>query len=109
MGQKMKFPWEVQLPAVPVEDTVALLQKDFAYAVQMTAVLVHSNRPEFQMLVNTPRGQIVPRNECKFTDGTTVEFQDVGMPQPSAVFMSVKELIAQVWDRARELGLEIQT
>lgn len=105
----MKFPWEDQLPAVLVEDTVALLQKDFAYAVQCTAVTVHSNRPAFQITVNTPRGQIIPRNECKFTDGTTVEFQDIGMPQPGAPFMSVKELIARVLDLAHELGLEFQT
>ncbi len=105
----MKFPWETdQLPAVPIEDTIRLLQKDFAYAVQCTAVTVHSNNPAFEMLVNTPRGQIIPRNECRFTDGTTIEFQDVGMPQPNAPFMSVKELLARVWDLARGLNLELQ-
>lgn len=105
MGELVtRMPWE----PVPVAETVALLQRDFAYAVQCTSVTVHSNNPAFEMLVNTPRGQIVPRNECKFTDGTTVEFQDIGMPQPGAPFMSVKELIARVWDLARELGLELQ-
>jgi hypothetical protein len=104
----VKFPWEDQLPAVPVEDTVALLQKDFAYAIQCTAVTVHSNRPEFQITVNTPRGQIVPRNECRFTDGTTIELQDIGMPQPGLPFMSMKDLLAQMWNLVRDLGLELQ-
>lgn len=98
-----RFPWE----PVPVEDTVRLLQRDFAYAMTHTAVLVHSNCEALSMLVNTPRGQIVPRGECKFTDGTTFELQDVGMPQPGAPMMSVKELMARVWDLAREIGLEL--
>lgn len=112
----MTFPWE-QLPAVQAapeppavrstEDTVALLQRDFAYAVQMTAVLVHSNQPALAMLINTARGQIVPRGQCKFTDGSTVEFQDIGMPQPNAPLMTVQELMARVWNIASELGLEI--
>jgi hypothetical protein len=100
-----RFPWE----PVPVQDTVALLQKDVAYMVQYTAVLVHSNNPALSMLVNTPRGQIIPRNECKFAEGTTIEFQDIGMPQVNAPIMTVSELIAKVWDAVRELGLEIQT
>lgn len=100
-----RFPWE---PAVrSTEDTVALLQRDFAYAVQMTAVLVHSNQPALAMLINTARGQIVPRGQCKFTDGSTFELQDVGMPQPNAPAMTVQELMARLWDVARELGLEL--
>lgn len=98
-----RFPWE---PA-PVQETVALLQRDFAYAVQMTAILVHSNQPALSMLVNTARGQIVPRGQCKFTDGSTVELQDIGMPQINAPTMTVAELMARVWDIARELGLEL--
>jgi hypothetical protein len=101
------MPWE---PAPrSTEDTVVLLQRDFAYAVQMTAVLVHSSHPALQMLVNTARGQIVPRGECKFTDGTTMEFQDIGMPQPNCPTMSVKDLMAQAWDVANKLGLELVT
>lgn len=112
----MTFPWE-QLPAAPepaqppavrsVEETVALLQQDFAYAVQYTAVMVRSSRPELQNVVNTRRGQIVPRNECRFSDGTTFELQDLGMPQPGCPEMTVKELLAQAWGLARELGLEL--
>ena len=103
----MKFPWEVQLPAVPIEDTVAALQRDFAYAVQMTAIRVHSNNPELATLVNVPRGQIIPRGVCRFTDGSTVEFQDVGMPQIDVPSMTVHELVAHVWATALIKGLEI--
>lgn len=100
-----RFPWE----PVPVEETLALLQRDLAYAVQYTAVVVHSNRPELAMCVNTKRGQIVPLGECKFTDGTTLELQDIGMPQVGAPTMTVPELMTRVWNAARELGLELVT
>lgn len=101
-----RFPWE---PAVQTtEDTVKLMQRDITYMVRFTAVLVHSKHPALQMLVNTARGQIIPRGECKFTDGSTFEFQDIGMPQVGAPQMTVAELMARVWDVARELGLELQ-
>jgi hypothetical protein len=99
------MPWE----PVPVSETVALLQRDFAYAVQMTAVCVHSNRPEFQIVVNTRRGQIVPRGECKFTDGSTIEIRDLGMPQVGCSEMTVRELMEHVWSVARDLKLELTT
>lgn len=114
MGGVVKFPWE-NLPARQIENiaeqtarTVALLQQDMAYAVAYTAILVHSNRPELQMLVNTQRGQIIPRGVCKFSGGATVEFQDIGMPQVGAPQMTVKELMTWVWGTARELGLEME-
>lgn len=100
-----RFPWE----PTPVSETVALLQRDVAYLVTHTAVLVHSSRPELVTLVNTARGQIVPRGQCKFTDGSTVEFQDIGMPQVGAPSMTVQELMAYVWGVANQLGLELQT
>lgn len=106
----MTFPWE-QLPArveKPLTETVTAIQRDLAYMATHTGVLVHSNNPALQMLVNTARGQIVPRNECRFTDGTTVEFQDIGMPQPGAPLMTVGELLAKVWETARDLGLELR-
>lgn len=107
-----KYPWETpQLPAATqstTEETLRFLQKDIAHMVTHTAVLVHSSNPALQMLVNTARGQIIPRGECKFTDGTTLEFQDIGMPQPKTPYMSVQELIAKVWSVAAELGLELQ-
>lgn len=98
-----RMPWE----PVPTEETLALLQKDVAFMVLHSAVLVHSNRPELQILVNVRRGEIVPRNECKFTDGTTLEFQDIGMPQPNMPLMTVKDLLAMVWDVVQTLGLEM--
>lgn len=120
----MKFPWEppeethaltvAELPsqshmpiAQPVEDKIKALQRDFAYAVTYTSVLVHSPHVSLQMLVNTPRGQIVPRGECKLTDGSVLEFQDIGMPQPNAPTMDVKELVARVFSLAQELGLGV--
>jgi hypothetical protein len=99
-----RMPWE---PA-PVEETVALLQRDMAYIVTHTAVLVRSKHPALQMVVNTRRGQIIPRGEGKFSDGSTIEVEDVGMPQPNTPEMTVKELMAMVWTIARELGLELQ-
>lgn len=100
-----RFPWE----PVPVSETLALLQRDIGYMVTHTAVVVHSNRPELSMCVNTKRGQIVPRGECRFTDGSTLELQDIGMPQVNAPVMTVQELMARVWSVARDLGLELVT
>lgn len=100
-----RFPWE---PAVQTtEDTVKLLQRDLGYIVSHTGVMVHSTRPELQMLVNTPRGQIVPRGECRFTDGSTMELQDIGAPQIGAQEMTVAELMARVWEIAKKLELEL--
>lgn len=100
-----RFPWE---PAVlTAEESIAALQRDFRYAVRMTAVVVHSNNPTFANVVNTDRGQIIPRGECKFTDGTTVELQDIGMCQPNTPYATVQEIMARVWTLATELGLEL--
>jgi len=112
----MTFPWE-QLPATQAEpeplavrtteETVAAMQRDLGYMVTHTAVLVHSNRSELAMLVNTARGQIVPRGVCTFTDGSMFELQDIGMPQPNVSTMTVKDLVTHLWNVARELGLEL--
>ena len=103
-----RFPWEPEpQPVRTVEETVRALQQDFAYAVKMTAVVVRSNNPAFAAVVNTDRGQIIPRGECKFSDGTTVELQDIGMCQPDTPYMSVQEVMARVWELATELGLEL--
>ena len=99
-----RFPWE---PA-PLADTVALLQRDMRYVLSHTAVMVHSPHEALQIIVNTKRGQIVPRGECKFSDGTTLEFQDIGAPQVGAPEMTVPELMTRVWEIARELGLELK-
>jgi hypothetical protein len=110
------YPWETPVPAVveppqapaTVEHVVQALQRDMAYAVAHTAVLVHSPHEALQLLVNTPRGQIIPRGECKLTDGSTIEFQDIGMPQVGASLMTVPELAARVWEIVKELGLGVQ-
>lgn len=111
----MIYPWE-QLPAVPepaqapaVQDVVKALQADMAYMITHTAVLVRSPHAALQMLVNTARGQIVPRGEVKFMDGSTLEFQDIGMPQIGAAAMTVKELVLHVLGIASELGLKVQS
>lgn len=103
MAQELttRFPWE----PVPVEETLALLQRDVAYMVTHTAVLVHSNQAALEMLVNTARGQIVPRGECVFTDGSKFELQDMGMPQIGAPTMSVQKLLAHLQDIVQQLGL----
>ena len=100
-----RYPWEVRT----TEETVAALQHDFAYAVTHTAVIVHSNRNDLAILVNTRRGQIIPRGVCTFTDGTTMEFQDIGMPQVGAREMTVLELTGTLWGIAANLGLELAT
>lgn len=104
------FPWEP--PPRLVEDTIALLQSDFAYAVAHTAVVVHSNNPALVFTANTQRGQLVPRGEVKFlgADGvtaTTIELQDIGMPQVDAQYMTVQQIMSRVWKLASDLGLEL--
>lgn len=106
------MPWEAE-PAAPAVSTelethVARLTRDFAYAVANTAIFVHSNNPTFVMMANSPRGHLVPRGEVRFKDGTTVELQDIGMCQPGNVpHMTVQEIMSLIWEKARELGLEL--
>lgn len=99
------FPWDP--PRQPLEDTIALLQRDFRYAVENTAVVVHSNNPVFSFIANTARGQPMPRGEVKFTDGTTVELQDIGMCQANVPYLTVQQIMARVWKLAGDLELEI--
>jgi hypothetical protein len=99
------FPWDP--PRQSAEDAIELLKRDFAYAVANTAVVVHSNNPALVLTANTPRGQLVPRGEVKFTDGTTVELQDIGMCQPNVPYMTVQQIMSRIWKLASDLGLEI--
>lgn len=99
------FPWETS--ARSTEETVAALQRDIAYVVSHTAVLVHSKHPALAMLVNTPRGQRMPRGECRLSDESMIEFQDIGMPQVGSPEMSVIELVKSVYDVVQKLGLEM--
>jgi hypothetical protein len=99
------YPWDP--PKRSAEDTIALIQNDFAYAVANTCVVVHSNNPAFAFIANTQRGQLVPRGEVKLSDGTTVELQDIGMCQPNVPHMNVQQIMSRIWDLASKLGLEI--
>jgi hypothetical protein len=99
------FPWDP--PKRSVEDTLELVRNDFAYAIANTAIVVHSNNPAFAFIANTQRGQLVPRGEVKFSDGTTVELQDIGMPQPNVPYMAVQQIMSRVWKLVSELRLEI--
>lgn len=104
-----RFPWEPEPPSVrTTEETVTAIQRDLAYMVTHTAVRVHSNRPELTIVVNTPRGQIIPMGEVKYRGGYTVELQDIGMPQPGAVEMKINELAAHVHATALFAGLELE-
>lgn len=88
-------------------DTVRAIQQDIAFAVKHTAILVRSDNVAFRMVVNTERGQLMPPGRVTFSDGSTVEFQDVGMPQPNVPTMTVQELVKTAFSKATELGLEI--
>lgn len=99
------FPWNP--PRRSVEDTIELIQNDFAYAVANTCIVVHSNNPALAFIANTARGQLVPRGEVKFMDGTTIELQDIGMCQPNVPHLTVQQIMARVWSTATKLGLEI--
>jgi hypothetical protein len=118
----MTFPWEKQAPlpmpweqsappaAPDLEGTVKALQRDVGYMVTHTAVIVHATGPHaaaLGMLFNTRRGQLIPVGEAKYTDGHTIRFQDLGMPQPRAPEMTVQEAVRVLFDAAQRLGLEI--
>ena len=98
------FPWDP--PKRSVEDTIELIRNDFAYAVANTCIVVHSNNPAFAFIANTQRGQLVPRGEVKFSDGTTIELQDIGMCQPNVPHMTVPQIMSRLWKLTSELGLE---
>lgn len=101
-----RFPWEPPA-ALSAEDAIEALRQDFAYAVAHTCVVVHSDNPAFAMMANTKRGQIIPRGEVKFSDGTALELQDIGMCQPGLSYMTVQEIMTRIWGVASELGLEM--
>lgn len=90
-----------------VANIVTALQKDFAFAVRHTSVLVRSTNEALRMVVNTERGQLMPPGAVTFTDSSTVEFQDVGMPQPGCPTMTLPEIVKAVFAKATELGLTI--
>lgn len=90
-----------------LESTVRALQTDMYFAVRHTSVLVRSDNALLRMVVNTERGQAIPPGKCVFKDGSTIEFQDIGMPQPGMPLMTVPELVKAAFSKAVEIGLEI--
>lgn len=102
----MTYPWE-EPPKHSLEDTVRAIQADMRFAVEHTCVLVRSSNPELRMVANTARGQDMPQGLCTYADGTSIEFQDIGMPQPNCPVMTMQELCRTIHDKALELGLEL--
>lgn len=106
----MSMPWEqpdVPPEASDVAETVRALQADLRFMVSHTAILVRSNDSALRMVFNTERGQNMPDPlKCMFRDGTTVEFQDIGMPQPGMPTKTIKEIVTAALEKALLLGLQ---
>jgi hypothetical protein len=106
----MSMPWEQ--PDAPPEtndlaETVRALQRDLQFMVSHTAILVRSNDSALRMVFNTERGQSMPDPlKCTFRDGTTMEFQDIGMPQPGVPTKNIEEIVIAALEKALELGLQ---
>lgn len=110
------MPWDAPKPALPdvagLAETVKLIQADMRAMVTHTAVIVHATGPqaaELGMLVNMPRGQLMPAGECRYSGGNVLRFQDLGMPQPGCPFMAnIEELVNAVYYRTTQLGLGVE-
>jgi hypothetical protein len=117
----MSMPWDApEAPLVPwaqpgppavadVAEKLRRLQEDVGTIVTHTGVMVHATGPHaaaLSMLVNTRRGQLMPTGVARYTDGTTIQFQDIGMPQPGAPFMTLPELFQQLYGIVQQLGLQ---
>ena len=106
----MSMPWEQ--PDTPPEtddvaETVRALQADLRFIVSHTAILVRSSDPALRMVFNTERGQSMPDPlKCTFRDGTTMEFQDIGMPQPGVPTKIIEEIVVAALEKALALGLQ---
>jgi hypothetical protein len=106
----MTMPWEQ--PDTPPEaddlaETVRALQADLQFIVNHTAILVRSNNEALRMVFNTERGQSMPDPlKCTFRDGTTMEFQDISMPQPGVPEKTIKEIVTAALEQAFALGLQ---
>jgi hypothetical protein len=101
----MKMPWET--PEQSLEDIVQALRADMQFMHAFTAILVRSQNEKLRTVVNTERGQVMPEGKCTFKDGTTIEFQDIGMPQIGMPAMTVQELVLTTLDKAFALELEL--
>jgi hypothetical protein len=126
---KLTYPWEKVDPLKELQDTVQLLQQDFAYALKYTAILVRSSNPDLCLIVNTERGPNIPSGKACFVASaaaqvdkgtypqneeatasslyTTIEMQDIGMPQPGIPLMTMGELAKFILQKTQELGLEL--
>jgi hypothetical protein len=106
----MSMPWEQPDTPPEIEDlaeTVRALQADLRFAVSHTAILVRSDNEALRMVFNTERGQGMPDPlKCTFRDGTTMEFQDIGMPQPGVPTKNIKEIVTAALEQAFALGLQ---
>jgi hypothetical protein len=106
----MTMPWERPDANPEIEDLaeiVRALQADFRFMVGHTAILVRSNDEALRMVFNTERGQSMPDPlKCTFRDGTTMEFQDIGMPQPGVPTKTIKEVVTAALEKAFALGLQ---
>jgi hypothetical protein len=91
-----------------LESTVRALQADMLFAVNHTSVLVRSNDSALRMVFNTERGQSMPDPlKCTFRDGTTMEFQDISMPQVNVPTKTMKEIVTTALEKAFALGLKL--
>lgn len=106
----MSMPWEQ--PDTPPEasdlaETVRALQADLQFMVSHTAILVRSDNSALRMVFNTERGQSMPDPlKCMFRDGTAMEFQDIGMPQPGVPTKTIKDIVTAALEQALALGLQ---
>jgi hypothetical protein len=110
----LPMPWEApKVPEAPDDlvQTVKALQADVRTMVSHTGVIVHATGPHaaaLGMLVNTTRGQLIPPGEVRYSGGHTLRFQDLGMPQPGAPFMTIPQLVKSLVDVTQRLGLELE-
>jgi hypothetical protein len=105
----MSMPWEQPdaPPETDLAETVRALQADLRFIVSHTAILVRSDNLLLRMVFNTERGQSMPDPlKCTFRDGTTMEFQDIGMPQPRVPTKTMKEIVTAALKKAFSLGLQ---
>jgi hypothetical protein len=90
-----------------IVETVRALQADLQFMVSHTAILVRSDNLLLRMVFNTERGQSMPNPlKCTFRDGTVMEFQDIGMPQPGVPIKTIKEIVTAALEKAFSLGLQ---
>lgn len=106
-----RMPWEDEAPVDPLkvmEEKLARLAYDLSIMITHTCIEVQSSDDTVLsgVRMNVPRGSC-PDGKTTFKDGTTIEFKDLGMPQPNTAFGSVGDLLQNVHQLATEEGLEL--